>query len=90
VRQPYILQTSMPRFLLPGDRAQCRATIYNTTDKPCRASVAWTHGGVLAGGEGRRELALAAHGEGEALADFTAGARSARARSSGASKSSTA
>ena len=73
VRQPYILQTSMPRFLLPGDRAQCRATIYNTTDKPCRAMVGWTHGGVLAGGEGQRELKLAAHGEGEALAEFTAG-----------------
>ncbi|MCE5231201.1 hypothetical protein LLG95_16615 [bacterium] len=32
VRRPFMLQTSLPRFMLPGDRAAALATVYNTTD----------------------------------------------------------
>lgn len=32
VRRPWMLQTSLPRFMLPGDRATALATVYNTTD----------------------------------------------------------
>lgn len=73
VRRPWILETSMPRFLLPGDRAQCRATLYNLTSQACRASISWTHQGVLGGGDGRRELTIAANSEASITADFAAG-----------------
>lgn len=32
VRRPWMLQTSLPRFMLPGDQAAALATVYNTTD----------------------------------------------------------
>lgn len=73
VRRPWVLETSMPRFLLPGDKAQCRATIYNLTDAACRASISWSRQGALSGGEGRREVTIAANGEANFTADFTAG-----------------
>jgi hypothetical protein len=39
VRRPYMLRTSLPRFLLPGDAATCRAVLFNTTDAPCTVAL---------------------------------------------------
>jgi hypothetical protein len=74
VRRPYILQTSMPRFLLPGDSAQCHAVIYNHTDSPCKVHLAWTFGGVFREGGGSRDLDIAPHGESDCPVDLSVGA----------------
>ncbi len=63
VRRPYILQTSLPRFLLPGDSARCNAVVYNHTDAPCKATLRWTFGGVFREGAGSRTLEIAPRGE---------------------------
>lgn len=75
VRRPYILRTSMPRFALPGDRFQCRATVFNTTGEPCRARVAWSATGTLGAGDGRKEVEVLAGQEASVLADFAASNR---------------
>ncbi len=72
VRRPYMLRTSMPRFLLPEDSAQCRATLFNTTDGDCKAQVKWTATGPLNTTGGEQTLAISAHGEATLLAGFTA------------------
>ncbi len=63
VRRPYSLRTSMPRFLLPGDQARCRATVFNTTDTPCTAHVAWTISGALQEASGAQDVNVPARGE---------------------------
>lgn len=73
VRRPYIMQTSMPRFLLPGDTAECRVVVYNHTDSPCKARVGWTFGGVFREGPGNRQLDVAAHGEANCAVSLSAG-----------------
>lgn len=73
VRRPYMLQTSMPRFLLPGDAAECRATLFNTTDAPIVATVSYAVEGALAGGTGSREITLDANSETTIAAPITAG-----------------
>jgi hypothetical protein len=74
VRRPYILRTTMPRFVLPGDQFKCGAVIMNTTDAACTARLHWTVTGALQAGEGSQEMALAPHGEVSAVAEFAAGA----------------
>jgi len=73
VRRPYILQTSMPRFVLPGDAARCHAVVYNHTDAPCKVKVGWTFGGVFRDGPGSRELEIGPHGESDFTVDLAAG-----------------
>jgi uncharacterized protein YfaS (alpha-2-macroglobulin family) len=73
VRRPYIMQTSMPRFLLPNDSIQCRATVYNNSDNPCKATVSWTSGGAIVPAPGNQTLDVPAHGEASCIAPFTAG-----------------
>jgi len=86
VRRPYMLRTSMPRFLLPGDACRCRAVVFNHSDAPCTAVVSWSASGTLHGAPRRvdsegtlgsstssQELAVAAHGEANVSADFAAG-----------------
>jgi len=73
VRRPYIFQASMPRFLLPGDAVQCHATLFNNTDAPCKATVAWSVTGAMAAGSGSQALDVPPHGEASCLAPFTAG-----------------
>ncbi len=75
VRRPYMLRTSMPRFLLPGDVAHCRAEVFNHTDAPVSARVSWSASGALRAGEGSQVLPVAAHGEANLTATFTAGGR---------------
>ncbi|MCC6488370.1 MAG: hypothetical protein IT364_12810 [Candidatus Hydrogenedentes bacterium] len=72
VRRPYTLRTSMPRFLLPGDRSACRAVLFNNTDAPCTATVSWASEGTLVSVTGTRDLEVPAHGEATLLADFAA------------------
>lgn len=72
VRRPYILQTSLPRFALPGDTFTGRATVFNTTDAPVTARVSWNVSGTIATGAGKAELAIAPKTDGSALAEFAA------------------
>ncbi|NLV41817.1 MAG: hypothetical protein GXY15_11400 [Candidatus Hydrogenedentes bacterium] len=58
VRRPYILQTSMPRFALPGDTFACGASVINTTQEPCQAVIRWRSEGTLSGA-GEKTLTLA-------------------------------
>ena len=73
VRRPYMLRTSLPRFLLPGDSAQCRATFFNNSDEACKAHVSWSLGGAIREGSGSRQMDVPAHGEASLTADLNAG-----------------
>ncbi len=72
VRRPYILQTNMPRFFLPSDRANCRAVLYNNTSETCHARVNWAASGTLTETNGSMELDIAPNGEGTVLTEFSA------------------
>lgn len=73
VRRPYMLQTSLPRFVLPGDSFQARATVFNTTGADAAAKVAWAPGGALLAGPGEGALSVAAGRDAGLLASITAG-----------------
>jgi len=73
VRRPYMLRTSLPRFLLPGDKAQTRAVVFNNSDAPVTATVSWSVGGAIAEGQGSQDLAVAPHKEASLLAPIAAG-----------------
>ncbi|MDZ4858700.1 MAG: alpha-2-macroglobulin family protein [Candidatus Hydrogenedentes bacterium] len=72
VRRPFTLRTSMPRFLLPGDKASCRATVHNNTDATAVCAVSWTVEGTLEPMSGTKEVDVPAHGEASVLVDFGA------------------
>ncbi|MBI5092783.1 MAG: hypothetical protein HZB26_10120 [Candidatus Hydrogenedentes bacterium] len=72
VRRPYMVQTSLPRYLTPGDSFHSRVTFFNNSDAPCKTKITWTAGGALKQGTGTQELEVAAHKEGVAAADFAA------------------
>ncbi len=72
VRRPYTLRTSMPRFLLPGDRSACRAVLFNNTDAACTADLNWSSEGTLVDVTGTQSVEVPAHGEASLLADFAA------------------
>jgi len=73
VRRPHMLRTSMPRFMLPGDSARCRAVVFNNTDAPCKAKVSWSASGTLRTATGSRELAVAPRSEADLAAEIVAG-----------------
>jgi hypothetical protein len=73
VRRPFMMETSMPRFLLPGDSARCSAVLYNHTDAPCKAKLTWSYGGELRASSGSKELEIRAHGEQAFAPEFLAG-----------------
>jgi len=73
VRRPYMLRTSMPRFLLPDDHARCRAVMFNHSDAPVTAVLTWSSGGVLPSAEGAETLFLPPGGERDLWADVAAG-----------------
>ena len=73
VRRPFMLRTSMPRFLLPSDAVECRAVLFNQTDAPASARLSWSLSGALEGGDGVAELQVPPHGEADAIARFAAG-----------------
>lgn len=72
VRRPYILRTSMPRFVLPGDAFQALATVYNMTDQACQARVGWTVSGALQSGAGSQTIDLAPGANAGVRADIAA------------------
>ncbi len=72
VRRPYLLRAGLPRFMLPGDTAQCRVAVFNNTDAPCRATLRWTPGGALKPDTGEQTLDIAAHAEASIVAPLTA------------------
>ena len=76
VRRPWMLQTSLPRFLLPGDKAQALATIYNTTPTSGTAALELSTSGTLtlAGDEtATRTLDVGPSGEATSRFTLTAG-----------------
>ncbi|MFP4580099.1 MAG: alpha-2-macroglobulin family protein [Candidatus Sumerlaeia bacterium] len=73
VRRPYMLRTSMPRFMLPGDKVLCRALVFNTTDAPCTARLSWNTQGTLNETSGDHEMSIPAGGEADHLVEITAG-----------------
>jgi hypothetical protein len=72
VRRPFVLRTSMPRFLLPGDAADCAIALFNTTDQPARATVTWSASGPIRTEGGKQRVDLPAKGEARLSARFTA------------------
>jgi uncharacterized protein YfaS (alpha-2-macroglobulin family) len=63
VRRPYMLQTSVPRFLLPEDTLTTRATLYNQSDAACTARLRWISTGTLKAASGETTLEIPAQGE---------------------------
>lgn len=73
VRRPQMLQTSMPRFMLPGDKAMCRAVLFNNSEQAVTANVSWSVGGALTGSQGAQKVEVAPKSEASVLAEITAG-----------------
>ncbi len=73
VRRPYMLRTSLPRFMLPGDQARCRGSVFNQTDGAVRAAVTWTADGARLLGSGGQTIDVPAHGEASFEAALEAG-----------------
>ena len=73
VRRPYMLRTSMPRFVLPGDTFDCSAVLFNTTPKGYTARIQWASSGALNGSEEQRQLALPPTSDRQIIGQFTAG-----------------
>ncbi|MFA6242468.1 MAG: MG2 domain-containing protein [Candidatus Hydrogenedentales bacterium] len=63
VRRPYIMQTSMPRFLLPGDKFQSRVVLTNNSPDEVKAVVGWTVSGTLTPASGTKETQVPPKGE---------------------------
>jgi uncharacterized protein YfaS (alpha-2-macroglobulin family) len=74
VRRPYIMQTSIPRFALPGDSFTGRVNIFNTTAVPVSARVSWETAGALTGGPGAGSVEVPAGKDASVLATFQAAA----------------
>lgn len=73
VRRDVEMATSMPRFLLPGDTALCRAVVSNYTDRPCVAKVSWKMEGTLSNGTGEATMTVPPKGESACVAPIAAG-----------------
>lgn len=74
VRRKQMMKTSLPRFVLPGDTASCRAVLYNYGETDCTAEVHWQATGALTAAEGGATVAVAAHGEASVVAGISGGA----------------
>jgi len=74
VRRPYILQTSIPRFALPGDTFKGRAVVVNTTPAAVTARVSWNAVGAITGGTGESSVEVAPGKDASVIADFAAAA----------------
>ncbi|MFP4500430.1 MAG: alpha-2-macroglobulin family protein [Candidatus Hydrogenedentota bacterium] len=73
VRRPYMLRTSVPRFVHAGDEFTCRATVFNTKAQAVQARIAWQGTERIAAGKGARTIGVPGADEGALTADFTAG-----------------
>lgn len=72
VRRPYMLRTSLPRFVLPGDEFECSAVLFNTTNKPVNVRLEWSASGVLQESSNEKQFEVPAQGEQQIHAGFTA------------------
>ncbi|MBX7258341.1 MAG: hypothetical protein K1Y02_18400 [Candidatus Hydrogenedentes bacterium] len=72
VRRPYVLQTSMPRFLLPGDKFQSKVVLNNNSPDEVKAVVGWTTSGTLAPTSGTKEVQVPSKGEASFAVDLAA------------------
>lgn len=74
VRRPYMLRTSVPRFLLVGDTIQGKAILFNQTDQDCAVELTWNASGPIRQEGGTAQIVVPAQGEYAFSADFTADA----------------
>ena len=72
IRRPYVLRTSMPRFMLPSDRATCSATIYNRSKEAVSAEISWKVNGPLRTEGAPQTVQVPVNGEASLTAPFTA------------------
>jgi uncharacterized protein YfaS (alpha-2-macroglobulin family) len=63
VRRPHMQRLGLPRFLLPSDSSEARVVLFNTTDAPVKATVAWTSGGALTDSKDTKTVDVPAKGE---------------------------
>lgn len=73
IRRPYMLRTSLPRFLYPGDATECRAVLFNTTTQPVTAELRWQADGRLKRDAGKSHMELPANAESSNSAQIAAG-----------------
>lgn len=73
VRRDFVVRPSLPRFLLPGDTAEVRLTVFNATDEPGEALVQWDAGGALSPDSGGKRVPVPANGEVSWTVALTAG-----------------
>ncbi len=79
VRRPYILQTSLPRFVRNSDAFEATAVVRNTTDEAVQAVLTASAQGDSLQGGGRQTFDLAAGAEFSCRMAFEAGDRIAAA-----------
>jgi uncharacterized protein YfaS (alpha-2-macroglobulin family) len=72
VREPLMFRSNQPRFLLPDDIFESRASFFNQTDEPTRVRASWSADGALRTEGGAREIVVAPRGEASFLARFEA------------------
>ena len=63
VRRDFVVRASLPRFLLPGDTAQSRVTVFNASDEPGEVFVQWATRGALLPVEDGKRVELAPNAE---------------------------
>ncbi len=80
VRRDHAMRVSVPRFLLPDDKADCRVALMNRTDEPAQATITWETFGGLVTESGRSELVLQPQAEQVANVRLTAGNRASEGR----------
>jgi len=80
VRRDHAMRVSVPRFLLPEDKADCRIALTNRTDEPARATVTWETSGGLVEQTGQTEFALNPQAEQVASVRLAAGVQSGEGR----------
>jgi uncharacterized protein YfaS (alpha-2-macroglobulin family) len=73
IRRPYMLRTSLPRFLNVGDTFSASAVVFNTQETEVEATLTWKAEGALHAAEGSRTLTVPAKGEARMTVDLGAG-----------------
>ncbi len=79
VRRDVVVETSLPRFLAPGDQVRSKVRLYNTTDSAKQIVLRMTTGGPLTLEDPVREIALPAGGTVEQIFDLVAGSAPGKA-----------
>lgn len=72
VRKPYMMQVSVPRFMLPKDTMTGNLVLYNHSASPVKAEAQWSASGTLRQGSGSIVLDIPPQGETRYEATFAA------------------